>query len=158
VLFADAFLRFMRDFAQRLPKLVSLLPVMLFVFQFTRFFVPVIGMSGVEDNSLHSARWLMQNCPHEKCVAYAENFWNYWPIRFYTRDGLDLNFAHHNWKPVAFYPAQGRTVAGCWYEESWVKYRGPYKYKMVFAASRANPAQVCFYDIVAPVKPYAADH
>ena len=121
--------------------------VLFFLLQIYRFELPIIRNSSTADNSLAAARWLEKNCPSSTCLAYAENFWNYWPVRFYSRDSFDLNFAHHNWKKVITHERRDRVLAGCWYIDSKVPYRGKSSSQITFDSSPGNPAQICYYDI-----------
>jgi len=95
------------------------------------------------DNSLNSARWLMHHCKRGECAAYAENFWNYWPIRYYARAKLDLGYTHHNWKTMPQPDASGKHLAGCWYSGSQFAFKRPGKSRVDFLRSPGNPAQFC---------------
>jgi hypothetical protein len=109
LLWADAFSRFRRE---------RLVAGALWLFFFLRLAVPAGREALDTDPALTASRWLERECPREKCVAYAQNFWNYWPIRYYTRDSIDLNIVEPTWKQVPYFARNGREAAGCWLFDS----------------------------------------
>ncbi len=123
------------------------LAVLMGGFVFLRVALPVLQYSKETDPTLLAARWLQENCPPSQCVAVAEEFWNYWPFRYYTRDGIDLHLYLKSWKNVPVPKRQGRRIAGCWYLESEHPYLGKFSEKVIFPAQFASRGQVCFKDI-----------
>ncbi|MEK7692374.1 MAG: hypothetical protein AAB425_15270, partial [Bdellovibrionota bacterium] len=87
------------------------------LFQALRFFGPLALANPNDDSSWQASRWLVQNCRKTQCIALVDNFWSYWPIRYYTRDSIAVAAAGHNWKKVAPLALKsGDTIAGCWFE------------------------------------------
>ncbi len=70
------------------------------------------------DQQSHAARWLMSACPRESCVVYAEGFWNYWTLRYYSRDRLDINCIGANWKTQPQHERRGRRAVACWHDNA----------------------------------------
>lgn len=135
-----------------------LIACLLFSFNASRFFYPLLTRAFSDDSFLLATRWLERNCPRESCVVYMENFWNYWPARFYSRDRLAVNFVTHNWIPVPHHEPNGRKQAGCWFYTSPDKlmdelqhkaemYRGPHETRAIMAAQPGLEGQVCFSGI-----------
>ncbi|MGK5087426.1 hypothetical protein WDW86_07690 [Bdellovibrionota bacterium FG-2] len=115
--------------------------------QFMRFFTPLLVDLKAPDPYLQSARWLSKNCPPSRCVAYAENFWNYWPIRYFTGDQIALNFTDYNWKPVSKYSTQGKQLSGCWFGHSQNAYKGEFSERIEFPSKIWATRQVCYKGI-----------
>ncbi|MCM2276464.1 MAG: hypothetical protein NDJ89_00115 [Oligoflexia bacterium] len=108
-----------------------------------RFVPPTLHATRGTDPSLLAARWLTRNCPAGSCVGYAENFWNYWPIRFYTRDAIQVRFFSHNWKGGPAYPIEGKELAACWFPGSEIEYRGPMRVRFDIPPQAMGAAQSC---------------
>ncbi|MEK6704345.1 MAG: hypothetical protein AABZ06_01010 [Bdellovibrionota bacterium] len=125
-------------------KLGGVFLALLFVFYFSRLAIPVVGASMENDPSLLAARWLVKHCPSRECVAVAENFWNYWPIRYYTRDSIDLNYHGDNWKTARLHALNGRETASCWYAYKGVKFVGTWKNKVDFIKQSGSDGETCF--------------
>lgn len=114
------------------------------ILQGARFTAAMTKILPDRDPVLQAAEWLEKECPRSSCVAIAENFWSYWPLRFYTQDRVDINVAGHNWRSTRHHEVSGREIASCWYLNSREIYRGPYQSKITFAAQDYSDGQICF--------------
>lgn len=146
---ADALGYFCRNYLKKRHLQLFLLSLW-FMFVFGRFSYGIWVGNKNEEPSFLASLWLEKVCPKSQCVAYAENFWNYWPIRFYSRDRIFLNFIHYNWKDVLHYTPQGKKIAGCWYEFSAWKQPDKYTEKIIFTAAKRMPSQICYLGINPP--------
>ena len=116
--------------------------------QAARFFLQVLPLLGQSDPNKLAARWLIDNCPVDYCVAYAENFANYWPIRYYSSfDRIELNVLRDNWKTQPQFSADVKDVAGCWSPHSERMYKGTFKNIREFPASDSESGVLCFKGI-----------
>lgn len=117
-------------------------------FLLARFAIPVVRFSLETDPSLLSAQWLSEECPRERCLGYAENFWNYWPIRYYSRDSIDLNYTDYNWKAQPKIPRNDRELAVCQFIKTSQPYTGPYSKRAIFSAQSGGEGQVCYLGVI----------
>lgn len=115
--------------------------------QFTRFSIPILAATPESDPFLIATRWLKEKCHPGSCIAYAENFWIYWPTRFYSRDSIDLNFFTYNWKGGQHYPPEGKRVAACLFRDSDLIFLGKYQEKLEVQGQRAGAPLVCYWDV-----------
>lgn len=140
---ADAFERLAKEVKRRWRFPPEAFAMVLALFLFGRFAIPVGRYFNKTDPNLSAARWLVEKCPRDRCLAYAENYWNYWAIRYYTRDRIDLNYYGHNWKTQEKHALKGREIASCWLTDEKLVYEGPYREKVEFPAQAAGFAQTC---------------
>ncbi|CAK9253096.1 unnamed protein product [Sphagnum jensenii] len=64
------------------------------------------------------AQFLETQCPKSSCLAYTENFWMYWPVRYYTGDRIDVNYLTHNWHTEPTISPADRYTIHCLYKDS----------------------------------------
>jgi hypothetical protein len=127
-------------FVARLPDkrqslVVSGFILLFFGSHFLRWQLPLLKMLPEPDSARTAAAWMTERCQPADCVLYTENFWDYWPMRYYTRDKLHINFVRENWKQVQSHAPEGRNRSACWFLESaplcvggadeLVEFRGP---------------------------------
>jgi hypothetical protein len=116
-----------------------------------RICAPMIGCMSKPDPFLVTSAWLAKACPKDRCVAYLENYWNYWPIRFYTRDKLELNGLQPIMNAGGNVPVRGRAVIACWFRNSPSEFPNSYSTKNLFPDGYINPGLTCFSGITPPI-------
>lgn len=113
----------------------------LFVVRFVR---PVVTMMGIEDPNRELATYLVDHCKPDSCVAEVENFWAYWPVRFYTFGRVNLNVYDYNWKKVAEIDVADKGLIHCKFsrdENSEMTASDVVKF-----GHQGNPlAQICYF-------------
>jgi hypothetical protein len=136
---------------QRVPKVLWLAPALLVVTSLLRVGDVLVREWNEPDPLIAAAEWLQRECPRESCVAYAEHFWNYWPLRYLTQDRVDLIALRYNWIPVAPVTIAGRRQAGCWFRDTPAPYTGPYRERVHFDGNRdgymLHFAQECYLEV-----------
>jgi hypothetical protein len=92
--------------------------------------------------------WLEARCPRQQCLALAEDFWDYWAFRFYSRDRYDLNVWGPTWRGAPVFARNGRELAGCWRDDSARPYHGPFREQRVFPGKgSASVTEICYTGI-----------
>ncbi|HUP57661.1 MAG TPA: hypothetical protein VM598_09435, partial [Bdellovibrionota bacterium] len=75
----------------------------------------VLVPASLETDPLREAAMLVkERCPKGGCIALAEDYWIYWPLRYYSRDRVDANYWSLNWAGGPLHPTAGRQVLSCW--------------------------------------------
>jgi hypothetical protein len=117
-----------------------------------RILYPLVVSMRNPDPTQKATEWLMQECPKSTCVAYAENFWNYWPILYYSNLNLeqkiDLNVMSYNWRTMPQHPRAGREAAGCWFSSGTDLPRPKtWRKRIEFLGQGNHTGQTCYLGI-----------
>lgn len=143
-LLAEAAYQFAAAFRWRDSSLVAVLLAFAAV-QGYRIGEAVLWHGATPPTLQQASAWLQARCPPDRCLALAEDFWDYWAFRFYSRDRYQLNVWGPNWRGAPVHPRNGRELAGCWHENSTRPYHGSFRERQVFPGKgSASITVVCF--------------
>jgi hypothetical protein len=151
-LISEGIFGFYQSSEVRKKFVIGLLGALVLLQQFRLTFPLLLSMRS-QDPSKVAAGWLVENCPKSNCVAYAETFWNYWPILYYSNQQIDLNIDPRNWHTMppqhkwTPHSTQNREIAGCWYNPNMVPQNNLARKSLTTLGQVDSSGQFCYLGI-----------